>query len=182
MSDLRREDGGAARLAEMRREFDESFARPAAGPRRDLERLVSLRAGGDRFAVLLSELSCLERTPRLEPLPDAPPDLLGLAGIRGRLVPVFSLARLLGCQGARGGDAARWLVIVRGEPPIGLAFDALDGYLLVARVDLHPSGDARAHVPSLARAVDGVLGLIDTASITAEISRRTAIPAPRKES
>lgn len=62
------------------------------------------------------------RTPRLTRLPGGPPSLLGLTHLRGRVLPVVSLGRLLG--GEIG--APDRVVVLRREPVLGLAVDGVE--------------------------------------------------------
>src|SRR6185436_11866201 len=89
-------EGTAAVLAELRRVFDGSFAAAPADGRAVPEKLLALRLGTDPFAVRVAELRGFERLRHVIALPGASADLLGLTGIRGTLVPVYSLALVMG--------------------------------------------------------------------------------------
>jgi chemotaxis signal transduction protein len=84
------------RLAELKAEFDASFSRPAIRAEARWEVLLRLRVGGAALAVPLEQLSGLHALPRVVPLPDSPPTLLGVTGLRGQLVAVHELAACLG--------------------------------------------------------------------------------------
>ena len=60
------------------------------------------------------------RLPRVTPVPHAPASLIGLANVRGAVVPVLSLGRLLL---DREIDRSARLVVVNAGEPIGLAVD-----------------------------------------------------------
>src|SRR4029079_15975388 len=107
-------------LLELRRSFDASFAAPVPERGAAPERVLALRAGATRLAVRLSDVAAIQRLPRRVALPDAPPGLLGLVGVRGRLVAVYRLARLLGSD---ADEDPRWLVLGRGDEPLGLALE-----------------------------------------------------------
>ena len=83
-----------------------------------------MSAGHDivRFP-LRSVLEILRPLP-LTRVPHAPPALLGLANLRGQVLPVASLAVLLGGV-ATTGAAARLVVVARGGQRIGLLVDAV---------------------------------------------------------
>ena len=91
----RRSRGGRGRRAAPRASISSSFSSPTA------------RSGcGSR------DVGEIIRLPGLAHMPLAPPSLLGLANLRGAVLPVVSLRRLLGlagCAGERGdaGDRAR---------------------------------------------------------------------------
>jgi chemotaxis signal transduction protein len=128
--------------ADLRRTFDRSFAEPprdAPGPTVDL---LALRLGPDPYAIRLEEISAVVSDKRVTPLPGSPPELLGLAGFRGELVPVYDLGLLLGYP--RLQDGTHCLVLTSATPRIGLAFSELDAYLRVApeQVLTEPGGNA----------------------------------------
>lgn len=84
--------------------------------------MLTLRAGGELLAVPAPLVREVTRMPRLTRVPHAPRALLGLANIRGAVVPVLSLADLV----ARPGGGERRVVIVEDGMPFGLAVDGID--------------------------------------------------------
>lgn len=130
---------GARALAE---EFDRTFAEPARPAAEELETLLGLVVGRDGYAVRLAEIQGLVREPKIVAVPSDVPELLGLTGLRGRVVPVYSLRGLLG--GAPTAGPVPWMVLVGGDTPVGLAFEQHDGTLRVA--------------PSARAALDGAAG------------------------
>jgi chemotaxis signal transduction protein len=113
------------KVAEMRRQFDESFARPRPHHLPAGESMLAIVVRGEPFAVRLAEtagLAALEG--KILPVPSEAKELLGLIGHRGTVVPVFSLAALLGYSS--GTAAPHWLLFCRGPAPLGLAFEQLE--------------------------------------------------------
>lgn len=120
----------------LRRAFDESFARPAHEPRAPGERLLLVRAGDQELALPIAQLSAVERGRGVVALPGAPAHLAGIAGVRGKLVPVYALASLVGARPGAGG----YLAVCAVEPPLALAFDELAGLVEVPAEQLEPAG------------------------------------------
>ncbi len=118
----------------MRRAFDQSFAAPPARDTQEYEGFLAVRIGDGRFAMRISEVAALEARKKVVPLPVDKPALLGIAAIRGQLVPVYSLALLLGYR--ESSEDTHWLVLVGKEYPIGFASGGFEGYLRVARDDI----------------------------------------------
>ena len=68
-------------------------------------------------------------------MPLAPRSLLGLANLRGAVLPVVSLRRLLGLPDAPPDDAAR-IVVIAGHAAVGLAVDRVDAFVEIAAISL----------------------------------------------
>lgn len=115
---------GARTAAELRAEFDAGFAepRPRAVPQVDV---IALRAGGAPYAIARSELAALRVDLAIVDLPSPASALIGVTALRGDLLPVWDLGRLVHGEPVR---ARRWCAIVRGGT-VAVAFDRLDGHL-----------------------------------------------------
>ncbi|AQR72820.1 chemotaxis protein CheW [Sphingomonas sp. LM7] len=83
------------------------------------DRLLTLGVDGQRFAVPSGIVREVARLPRLARVPHAPAALMGLANIRGAVVPVLSLATLV----ERHSTGERRVVIVNDGEVVGLAVD-----------------------------------------------------------
>lgn len=84
------------------------------------EQWLAFRVGDRQFAVSAALVAEVVRMPRLSRVPHAPTGLLGLANVRGTVLPVLSLAQML-LEG-EDGATSRLVVIDAGEP-VGLAVD-----------------------------------------------------------
>lgn len=155
-----------ARVAELRRAFDEAFSEPAAVPDRDGEAFIGIGIGGRPFALRQSDLSQISRVDAVVEVPAASPALLGLTSVRGALVVLYSLGRLLG--GAPSSSTPAWMARVAGEPNLGLAFDVFEGQWRAPLRDvIDASRDASsAHVRHMLRIGRRARPLIDVASIS----------------
>lgn len=93
--------------------------------------LVVTRVGEEALGFRLEAISEIIRIPPLAHMPLAPRSLLGLANLRGAVLPVVSLRRLLGLPDAPLDDAAR-IVVIAGRTAIGLAVDRVDAFVEIA--------------------------------------------------
>jgi len=128
------DDSYEARAARLRREFDGAFAAalpPAAGLTEDL---LAIRLGGAPHAIRLRELTGLVVAHNIVQIPSRAPDLLGVASVRGGVVTVFSLERLLGFPASQ--VASPWLALVGTREPVGLAFPLLLQFVRVSREEI----------------------------------------------
>jgi chemotaxis signal transduction protein len=166
----------SARALELREAFDRSFGEAPSTTGVELEDLLALRLGSEPHAFALRDCAGLFRDKPVTPLPRSLPGLLGIAGFRGTIVPVYDLASALGQPEAVGG---RWLLLVRGAS-LALAFDAFDGFVRVERAAIstpEPGQVGRAVV----RTGVVVRAIIDLDSILDTITRRARLASPPKE-
>ena len=77
--------------------------------------LACFELAGQTYAVPIARVREILMTPRLTPLPDAPAIIEGLIDLRGTLIPVVDLERLLNRDGAPSSARNRTVVVeVRG--------------------------------------------------------------------
>jgi purine-binding chemotaxis protein CheW len=172
--------GLADRATALRRGFDLSFAaerQPDSAPREDF---LGIRLQDEPYAIRLSEISGLFACQQIAPVPSDIPALLGLAGFRGAVVPVYDLNNLLGHSRS---ETTRWLAIAAGTP-VALAFDVFDGHIRVFReaIVARASNDiSRQHVREFARTANLVRPIVHIPSVLDAIGARAAENARRQE-
>jgi purine-binding chemotaxis protein CheW len=118
-------EGRASSATQMAREFDATFARPWPQAPHEPDRYLALRIVDERYAVNLLEVRAVLPVRRIVAMPSKLPALLGLSSVRGEVVPVYSLAKLL----QLGQDDARWLLLFAGKERVAFAVSGIDGYL-----------------------------------------------------
>ena len=135
--------------------------------------LLCIQLAGERYAVRLNDAAMLVAGRVVVPVPSAAPALLGLVGIRGAVVPAFSLAVLLGQQQATG--APRWLIVCGTGDPIALGFSDFDGHVRLPITSVYPDVNPRAarqYVHQLASTDNGTLAVINIPLVIATIRNR----------
>ncbi|RAK57551.1 chemotaxis protein CheW [Phenylobacterium deserti] len=87
--------------------------------------VLTFRVGERRLGLPAADVFEVVRQPRITRVPHSPPALAGVASLRGEVVPVVALGRLLGDDAvtASGGR----LVVIGGERPLALAVDEVLG-------------------------------------------------------
>jgi purine-binding chemotaxis protein CheW len=115
------------RAAQLRRDFDASFALPPAPEAATKADLLAIRCAGKAFAIRLAEIAGLFADKKITRVPGASASMLGIAGFRGAIVPVYDLQMLLG---EPAGKTARWLVNAAAAP-VAFAFEQFEGQLRV---------------------------------------------------
>lgn len=151
-----------AQAAELRSVFDKARALPFTLSREEqAESLLAIRVSQDAYAVRVNEISGLVTDRKIVPFPSPIPELLGVAGIRGALVPVYSLAALLG-YGAEAGQV-RWLALCGTEEPLALAFGGFEGYTQIPLGQLYSAGQkdvSRMYVTHVAQVTNSVRAVV----------------------
>ncbi|MDZ5648412.1 chemotaxis protein CheW [Nitrospirillum sp. BR 11828] len=131
------------------RESNPAKATQAGG----LARVLTFRVGAARLAAPAGAVTEVLRPPPITRVPHAPASLLGIATVRGAVVPVVSLARLLEGDGATPPEVGRVLLFDAGEP-VALAVDEVGA---LAELDIGDTGPDGA----LYTDGDGATRLID---------------------
>jgi chemotaxis signal transduction protein len=169
--------------AELRNAFDRARAIPLSTRAVEkVEGLLSIRVSGDSYAIRVSEITGLANDRKVVAFPSSIPELLGVAGIRGGLVSVYSLAALLGYS--REAGQARWLVLCGAEESVGLAFRDFEGYFTVPSTQVYATDQrdaARARVKHVLHAADLVCTVVSIPDILESIKRRCDNSRPSKE-
>jgi len=104
-------------------------------------KVLSFRVGELRLAVAASDVAQVLRSPRVTRVPHAPACLTGVANLRGTVIPVLSLASLLGQDS--GASATSRIILLDRSPPLGLAVDEVTA---LATIDGVTGGKAQLFV------------------------------------
>lgn len=180
----------ARSAAQLRHDFDQSFAQAPqeAAQAQGSEDYLAIRLGADAHALRLAEIAALAPLAALTRVPGPCPELLGLIGSRGRLVPVYDLRALLGYaapalpRSATGGPPGtpglpRWQVVLAAQP-VALAFDSFEGHLRLPRqAATAGSGPTHRHVHEVLHAGPaGVRPIVSLASVLEVIRVAARVP------
>lgn len=173
------------KAAQLRQAFDRTFALPPSLASPEVEDLLTIRVAGDPYAIRLLDIAGIVTGRRVVSVPAVTPDLLGLAGIHGGVVPVFGLSSILGYGPDPG--SPRWMILCGSEEPIALAFSDFEGYLRLPTSALHADENFRAtrehvkYVTQVATTPDGVRAVISVPLIMAAIRNRISQHRSTKE-
>ncbi len=115
----------------------------------DLCQFVIFHCAEERFAAPLAQVKEIIRVPDMVRMPLSPAALLGLANLRGTVLPVLDLRHLSGLPAVLADEASRVVVLDHGHP-VGLMVDRVANVVSVERGRLES-------VDQLSAAVDGAL-------------------------
>lgn len=160
-------------VEELRRLFDASFAELPDPREVQVEHWLGVGVDGLQAALRLDAISGLYADRVVTPVPTPLPELLGVVGLRGELVPVYSLAALLERGAVQG--TPRWFVVARG---VALAFDRFDGYTRVEHEQHAPS----AGVGEIVQTAMGRRVVIDVPVVLEKIQARVRAASPEVRS
>lgn len=160
-----------SRIETLRQDFDHSFAAPPAAEAVKPVALLTLQLAGEPFALRLRDVRGLFADKAVTALPSELRELVGVAGFRGGVVPVYDLRALLGLSTA---EKARWLVLVTtgSDTQIALAFAQFDGHV---RVDPGAIAVGEGDLREVVRTEGATRPIIDVGSLLASISKRARV-------
>ncbi len=88
---------------------------------------VGFMLAGQQFVADMGQISEILQPPRMTKVPGVKSWVLGVANVRGRLVPVMDLAGMLGLSSRASWRSRRVLVVEQGDLLTGLLVDAVLG-------------------------------------------------------
>jgi len=110
-----------------------------------MRQFVTFRVDDAIWGVPLGDVQEITRMPSLVRVPRSSKSLEGLANLRGAVLPVASLRRLLRFADATPGESARVIVLDRGSP-IGFMVDGMTSLVSVAAGEVAPAGSVVAGI------------------------------------
>ncbi len=166
-------------LAELRHTFDRTFQLPYQLATKSVEPMIAFRTAGVALAVRVQHITGVIKRGVILPVPSIVPELLGVAAVRGLLVPVFNLAALLGLPPS---GEPQWFLLTNRETPVAFAFDGLDGRVEVERAHLYVDETSQhKHTHELAEVESMVRAVIDVPGLMEAIRKCTGLIEPAKE-
>lgn len=126
-------------------------------------------AGGEHYALPVPNVLEVSPLGEITPVPGAPPEVMGVRNLRGRVIPLVDLAAVLGLKAA---EAPEWIVVSESE-------EHRCGLAVTATLDIAELGDLDDEADSIflsgARLVDGAMvGVVD---VTAILDALSPVPA-----
>lgn len=159
---------------ELRSAFDRAYALPPESVGSNpTENLLAIRLTGQPYAIRIGEIVGIASDRKVIPLPSAVPELIGLAGIRGAPVSVYSLAAMLNHN--QDMHPGRWLVLCGNDESIGLAVSNFEGYLKVPVDQIYAADKSLTiceHIRDAVRMAEEVRMIVNISSVLEAIQKR----------
>lgn len=173
----------SAKARELRQAFDATFAIPPPPPNPPTVALLLVRAGGELVAMRRAEITGFVHADAIALAPGHSPAFAGLAGLRGGLYPVWSLAGLLGRPSAPVG-AGCWLVLAEANGiPFALACEGLEKMIFVPEAAVAASTRRDGTTGSAQGVVEWnstLAPVVDLPALQADIWKRKESTEPRR--
>ena len=90
------------------------------------QKLLSFRVGSRLFGVDESRVAMVANWREPTPLPHAPPAVMGIVSLQGRMLTVLDLRRLTGGESADN-TTPQHVIALRGDEQLALAVDTVEG-------------------------------------------------------
>jgi purine-binding chemotaxis protein CheW len=138
-------------------------------------RFVTFGMDDEIFAVPLNDVREVVRPPAIVAVPMSSPSLQGLANLRGSILPIVDLRRLLRMDPAAHADSTR-VIVIDNHGAIGLVVDRMDRVVSTPAREIEEVGEnpTEARQDILKGAFKGPRGpirILDTSKLTVETRR-----------
>ncbi len=147
---------------------------------------MTFRVGGTLYALPAEHVLEVIHIPAVARVPHSPPSLLGIANLRGTVLPLVSLRELLGADAGSTAAAATKAIVLDAGTHLALAVESVDALVAVAddRIEVRESELSAAHGEQLRGAFrseshDAVVKILDIKKLLGSAFTRQA-RAPRQ--
>lgn len=144
----------------------------ASGGARRLRELFVFRAGARRFAVFREEVEDVAEALRPAPLPFAPPAVLGVVAVRGRVRTALDPLKLTPAPAAAPDETPdtatqtpRLFVALAGDEQLALACDSAEESFTISPDELRPAPDPEAPARGLVTRDAAEITVLDPARL-----------------
>jgi purine-binding chemotaxis protein CheW len=131
---------------------------------------------GARFAVDATQVRESVWLPELTPAEEAPPWIVGLFSLRGRIIPVADLRLRFGHSARRYSPSDQVVVLETDHLPMGLIVSEVIGVIELAAEAIQAPPQFEAATPGIAHLVAGEARLGDGLVTLLDVSRLTYLP------
>jgi purine-binding chemotaxis protein CheW len=119
-----------------------------------VRRFLTFRLAGNLYALPAEYVLEVIHIPAVARVPHGPPSLLGIANLRGTVLPLVGLRELLGLATASAAEAATKAIVLDTGAPLALAVESVEGLVAIAedRIEVRESELSAEHGEALSGA------------------------------
>lgn len=148
-------------------EDDLAVEAPVATGRREI---LAFHVGEEVYGFDIGDVAEILLPRAVTPLPRTPPFVLGVASLRGAVLPVLDLAGRLGMDRGEPGRSSRILVVRDGEEAMGLWVDRVRGVVRFADGGIASNATAATVDPEFLKGIgydreDSLVAVLDAARL-----------------
>jgi purine-binding chemotaxis protein CheW len=132
---------------------------------------LAFKVRDEDYLVPVQSVAEVIQVPKLVPVPDVSPYVLGVINLRGQVVPILDLAIRFGIEGGCDAERPVIIVVVDGDEHLGLLVGGVKSVLAVPadRLDRKPLTERRSTViDGVATTDQGNFLLIDVSRLVAD--------------
>mgnify|MGYP001271762370 CR=1 FL=1 len=139
--------------------------------RGDSREMLAFRLGNMAYAIDINKVEAIVKIPPMTPVPRAPEGIMGIVGVRGRVLTVIDIRARLKCELSEASRSARLLVVPStGQDMVGVYVDEVLHVVRLAPQQIElPSqlvgNESEEHLLGIGRKGDQMIVLIDIAPL-----------------
>jgi purine-binding chemotaxis protein CheW len=108
---------------------------------------VTFSIAGEVFAINMSPVQEIIRVPEIVKIPKSPPSLMGLANLRGNVLPIINLRKVFELPEKNIDEASRAIVVDLGQP-LGFLVDNVSSVISAEETKIETSSEIKSIVKS----------------------------------
>lgn len=150
------------------------FGRPEDTGQGEAVSLLSFKLAQETYAAPLTSIRQIIKLTPITMVPRAPTHVLGVISLRGMIIPVFDLRRMLKLPAAAPGRKTRIIIVTEGKFSAGLVVDEVEGVVRLAESGIEPpptlAGLEAEYVKGIGRVESRMIILLDLAKVLVPVS------------
>jgi chemotaxis signal transduction protein/chemotaxis regulatin CheY-phosphate phosphatase CheZ len=99
---------------------------------------IGFRLGGEEYSIPILKVREIINVPGMTRLPQTPEYIEGVANLRGSVVPIVNIKKLVNLDGAPGGGDNKVIVLSNGKVTFGILVDGITGVIGIEDSSIEP--------------------------------------------
>lgn len=109
--------------------------------------LLAFKLGREMYAVPIDQVREVMKLWAVTPVPNSPGHVLGVTTLRGAVLPVIDLGRILGIPEGQRDDKSRIVVASINDERTGIVVDRVQGVMRIREDEIRPAPETIEHAP-----------------------------------
>ncbi|NWF52355.1 MAG: protein phosphatase CheZ [Nitrospirae bacterium] len=126
---------------------------------------IGFNLAGKEYTIPLLKVREIINIPPITKMPQSPPHIEGISNLRGKVIPIVNLRRLMNLNGNHNPDKV--MVLSDGKVDFGILVDGITGVINIEESAIEPAenilkGENVSFFTGIAKLPDRIIGLFDT--------------------